>query len=530
MRTVQATTHPLHVSATTVLRTLWALTLALLSIATVQASELRTLFAGFDDRPLWLDERGQPTAQAFTLAAELDAIGNRGLAAEDYGGPGWLDRVVALHEAGVADVERFRFEFEFDTALRRLVGHLHRGRVDPHRLGFEFDPASKPLDIDGVLAELARADDPSPRLTALEPPFPGHRRLRAAHVLYRELAAHTDVIDLPPLPGRVLEPDSDWPGVALLALRLHQLGDLDAAALPAYADSPQPHYDGALVAALARFQRRHGLKADGRIGSRTLAALETPLSERVEQIRFALERWRWAPVDLGSRRIVVNIPEFRLRAIGADARVEFESDVVVGAAFERQTPVFADAISLVVFQPSWHVPQSIVSRDLIPKAQQDPGFFDRLGYEVVGDLPVFSTADPLQELDAGRLRLRQKPGPQNSLGRVKFLFPNAHNVYLHDTPSTSLFARARRDLSSGCVRVADPQGLAEWVLRDQPDWPVERIAEALAGGPTDRTVVLDTPIPVKLVYMTAVATADEIRFFEDIYGHDARLRQALEAP
>lgn len=503
--------------------------LCCLACAPAGAAGIERLFTGFDARPLWLDARGQPTPQAFTLAAELDAIGNRGLQPEDYGGPGWLDRVVALHDAATLDADRFRFEFEFDTALRRLVTHLHRGRIDPRRLGFEFDPSDKPIDLDHVLRALSRADDPSPQLTALEPPFPGHRRLRAAHVLYRELAAHTDRIDLPPIPGRVLEPGSPWNGSALLALRLHQLGDLGADALPLFADPPQARYEGALVEAVARFQRRHGLKADGRIGNRTLAALETPMSQRVEQIRFALERWRWTPVEAGKRRIVVNIPEFRLRALDREGRVEFESDVVVGAAFERQTPVFADALSLVVFQPSWHVPPSIVSRDLVPKALQDPLFLDRLGYEMIGGDGFVSSAHALQELEAGRLRLRQKPGPQNSLGRVKFLFPNAHNVYLHDTPSTRLFERARRDLSSGCVRVADPHGLATWVLREQPEWPPERIADALQGGAPDRSVALAEPIPVQLVYMTTVASEDGvIQFFDDIYGHDARLRAALE--
>jgi len=493
-------------------------------------SDMSTLFAGLGDRPLWLTDDGRPTAQAFTLAAELDRIDDRGLDPAAFDAPGWSARLAELYADDVGDETLFRFEFDFSAALLRAVAQLHHGQVDPHRLGFALDPSAEPIDAAAVVAALARDPRPVQRLSQLEPQFPGHRRLRAALMQYRELAAQTDLIDLPPLPGRVLEPGSEWLGTTLLALRLHQLGDLPAADLAPYRTEQQAPYDAALVAAVERFQRRHGLLADGRIGTKTLAALETPLSRRVEQIRMALERWRWMPQPRGERRIVVNIPEFRLRAIGADGTVEFESDVVVGAAFDRQTPVFSDRLRHVVFQPSWHVPQSIVRRDLLPKALGDRYFLERLGYEVIGGgEPVEASPSALEELDAGRLRLRQKPGPQNSLGRVKFLFPNAHNVYLHDTPSTSLFGRARRDLSSGCVRVSDPEGLAVWVLQDDPDWPPERIREALGGGPHDRTVSVEPPTPVHLVYMTAVADAGgEVRFYDDIYGHDEALRRLLD--
>jgi L,D-transpeptidase YcbB len=225
---------------------------------------------------------------------------------------------------------------------------------------------------------------------------------------------------------------------------------------------------------------------------------------------------------------VLNVPEFRLRALGTDGTLAFESDVVVGRSFQRQTPLFAGRLDRVVFQPSWHVPASIVRRDLLPRVKADAGYLAANGYLITGSVSQEVTSDVLEGLRSGRYGLRQAPGPHNALGAVKFLFPNDHSVYLHGTTATALFDRARRDFSSGCVRVRDVAGLAEWVLRGNPAWPRERIHAALAGGAGDFAVAVSPPIPVFLVYVTAVAAPDGgVYFFEDIYGHDARLQRAL---
>jgi L,D-transpeptidase YcbB len=389
-----------------------------------------------------------------------------------------------------------------------------------------LDPAV-PLDLPRIVAQLATEADPLAVLDRLQPPFPSYRRLRSALARYIELAAQADELVLPPMPGAVLEPGSEYDGLAPLALRLARLGDLPAEALPAF-DGPSARYDDMLVAAVTQFQRRHGLQPDGRIGAQTREALAVPMSARVEQIRLSMERWRWAPVDLARPPIVVNIPEFRLRGVGEGGRVGFMTDVVVGRSFQRQTPVFAGQLRTVVFQPSWHVPTSIVRRDIAPRVARDPGYLAKNHYVIVGrnDQSVDDTV--LDDLRRGRLGLRQTPGPHNALGAVKFLFPNDHSVYLHDTPSTELFNRPRRDFSSGCVRLRDPGGLAEWVLRDHPDWPPERIRAAMAGGRHDLAVTVNPPIPVYLVYLTAVvAEGGEVFFLPDIYGHDAKLQAAL---
>jgi L,D-transpeptidase YcbB len=483
--------------------------------------ELRALYAARDHRPLWLDNDGQPTLQARRMVDALLSAGQRGLDAADYPLAALPQSRDRLDPAGV------QFDIALTTQAMRFAQHLQRGRVDPRRVGLLLD-AGATLDLARVVAGLADADDTTAALDALEPPFPSYRRLRHALARYLELTAQADTVDLPPLPGPVLEPGSGYAGTAVLARRLAQLGDLPSDAVPAF-EGPSARYDGLLVAAVERFQRRHGLAVDGRIGAQTRDALVTPMHARVEQIRLAMERWRWAPVDLARPPIVVNIPEFRLRAVGDDGRVGFETDVVVGRSFQRQTPIFADQLRTVVFQPSWHVPASIVRRDIVPRLERDADYLTRNHYVIVGRDTQRVDASVIDDLRRGRLALRQTPGPHNSLGAVKFLFPNDHSVYLHDTPATELFNRPRRDFSSGCIRLRDPGGLAEWVLRNRTDWPPERIRAAMAGGRQDLAVAVVPPIPVYLVYVTAVAAeAGEVRFLADIYGHDATLLRALQ--
>jgi murein L,D-transpeptidase YcbB/YkuD len=289
-----------------------------------------------------------------------------------------------------------------------------------------------------------------------------------------------------------------------------------------------------LVEAVKRFQARHGLERDGRIGAATLAELNTPLSRRVLQLQLTLERWRWIPHEFAQPLIVVNIPEFELRALNRSYRTELEMRVVVGRAYKHQTPVFAADMKHVIFRPYWNVPPSIQRAEIVPKIKRDRSYLEKNGFEVVTSKDVVVTAgvvddSTLAQLRAGKLLIRQTPGPKNSLGLVKFLFPNQHDVYLHDTPAVELFSRPRRDFSHGCIRVEKPGLLAAWVLRDKPEWSPDRIAEAMNGNKTLQ-VNLDTPIPVLVVYSTALVLGNgEVHFFRDIYGQDAALEERLAA-
>ena len=290
---------------------------------------------------------------------------------------------------------------------------------------------------------------------------------------------------------------------------------------------------------MKRFQIRHGLEPDGVRGKGTQAALRVPLAWRVRQIELALERLRWLP-DLGDRRLIaLNIPMFRFWAWDSTPPNDAPSltmNVIVGRALSTETPVFDEEMREVIFRPYWNVPRSILRHEILPLLERDPDYLGRQNMEIVrgdGDdaRPVGATAENLALLRQGALRVRQRPGPHNALGLVKFVFPNEENVYMHGTPVQSLFSRSRRDFSHGCVRVEDPVALAEWVLRERPEWTRQRILSAMAG---ERPVSVSLPRPIQVIlnYTTAVVMPEDgtIHFADDIYRHDTRLDRALARP
>lgn len=305
------------------------------------------------------------------------------------------------------------------------------------------------------------------------------------------------------------------------------LGDL-----PAGTGDARGTYQGALVTAVKHFQQRHGLDPNGMIDPPTLKELNTPLARRVLQLQLTMERLRWLPHEFDRPPIVVNIPEFRLRVDDERYHWVLSMKVVVGRAYRTQTPVFASQIRAVIFRPYWNVPSSILRAELLPHLKKDASYFAKNSYEVVdrsenviADGAVSKEVE--QQLRAGKLSVRQKPGPENALGLLKFDVPSSYDVYLHDTPAQQLFSRSRRDFSHGCIRLENPVALAKWVLRDNPEWTEDKIRAAMHG---DKTVQarLDKPIPVLIVYGTAVVMENgEVRFFDDIYGQDAALEKVL---
>jgi len=343
------------------------------------------------------------------------------------------------------------------------------------------------------------------------------RTLRALQQ-YRRLAAAYNGPKLPETEQPV-EPGDTYEGVPRLARLLQRLGDLPADAELADEDV----YEGDVVAAVKRFQSRHGLEPDGRIDQATLQQLNTPLSFRVHQLEIALERWRRRPYDPTRPAIVLNVPEFRLRAIRA-YHVDLEMKIIVGEAPERKTPLLRSRLETIIFYPYWNVPSKITRDELMSDIEKDRTFLPANHLEMVNlrgkvvDGPI--SEDEIDQLRSGQLRLRQTPGPKNTLGLAKFEFPNEYGIYMHATSAPWLFAKPRRDFSHGCIRVEQAEDLAEWALRDEAGWSRDRIDEAMQG-PDPVAVKLHHSVQLVTVYVTAMALDNgEVRFFDDIYGLD----------
>ncbi|HQR56869.1 MAG TPA: L,D-transpeptidase family protein, partial [Burkholderiaceae bacterium] len=340
---------------------------------------------------------------------------------------------------------------------------------------------------------------------------------------------------LPPLPVGArgsppkLEPGQPYAGLGPLRARLVALGDLAPDAVLATI------YDGAWVDAVMSFQRRHGLTPDGIVGKATLAQLNVPPGVRERQIVLSLERLRWTPLLQGPRMIVINVPEFVLRAYevrGDRILVRATMKVIVGKSMDTRTPLIEEQMRYIEFQPYWNVPPSIARGEVVPRLRRDAGYFDREGFEFVaaqGRVVETLTPGMLDAVLAGTARIRQRPGPRNALGDIKFVFPNRENIYLHHTPSVQLFERDRRDFSHGCIRVEQPVALAMFALDGMPDWTEARIRHAMTET-SPSTVRLADPIPVVIAYATAIVKDGRIHFFDDIYGHDRRLDTVLRQP
>jgi murein L,D-transpeptidase YcbB/YkuD len=490
--------------------------------------------------PFWFTH-GALTEAGRGLLQEIAAIERRGLRPADYDNAE-LRRLAALVRQSPTPDLIARADAAFTAAAARVAADLQRGRISPTRVGYEVDIRPSTFDSRAAVASLATSHDVSASLDALEPQMRHYALLKRSLASYRELAQHPELTRLPALPGRSVKPGNSYSGMPELRRLLTAMGDLSSTAGAAPNGSGIPvdrmsvTLDPASVAALAHFQMRVGVEPDGVLGAKTFQALTTPFARRVEQIELSLERVRWLPRTLDTPPIIVNIPQFRLFAFRTPhdfAADILQMNVIVGATFEgRETPVFAAQMRYVVLNPYWDVPFSIMRRELLPEIEADAEWVARNGFQIVagpGDdaAPLPVTEENVQRLAQGKLRLRQVPGPANALGQVKFVFPNRHNVYLHDTPGRALFKASRRAFSHGCIRIADPMGLLMHVLRDEPEWTRERIDQAFNGPPATR-ITLRRPIPVFILYGTAMATeAGDTLFFDDIYSQDSKLARLL---
>ncbi len=511
-------------------------------------------------RPLWFP-RGRPTGETSELVAALEAAPRDGLKPDVYR-PRLLAaqlRQVRRTEAG--EEALYPVDTLFSEAFLLFSQHLSVGRVDPAELGPTWHIERRRPDLAAALDQATGPGSVSEVVDRLRPPHPEYRRLQDALERYRRIAQAGGWPAVPE--GPVIEAGDRAPRDRLVALakRLEAEGDLaeGAAVLPPAAAraeersaspaqaaatgskrkpaaAPQAPYGGELAQAVRRFQARLGLTIDGIVGPETVDAMNVTALARVRQIELNMERWRWLPADLGPRRLEVNIPAFMLRVVDGGRTVSTMKVVVgkTGAA----TPAFSDSMTYVVLNPYWNVPESITRHEIAPEAARDPSYLAAHGYEVVvgggdGDVRRIGprSIDWASVAAGGSFpyRVRQRPGPDNALGRIKFMLPNDYNIYLHDTPSEHLFKNAQRDFSHGCVRVEHPLELAQWVFQDDPRWTRQRLASAVASGRRE-SIALPQPIPVYLLYWTAWVDGDGTTHFrDDVYGQDQALAQALAA-
>jgi L,D-transpeptidase YcbB len=482
--------------------------------------------------PAWTVQ-GEPTSQAMMFVNALNMAEQDGLRPETY----HLEAIQAMLEA-LKEIETISsgpdiylladLDLLLTDAFLTYGSHLLAGQVNPETFDPEWIANRRGADMAAFLQDSLNSENIYDSLRTLSPKHEGYIRLHETFNQYR----------------LILENSVKWPLVA--AGPKMQIGDRHArvemlrarlAAEPSaqvgFLTGETDFFDKNLKMAVIDFQSRHGLDVDGVVGPATLAALNTSLEEKVKRIRLNLERWRWMPEDLGSRNVQVNIADFQLKAFEQGQPV-LEMKIIAGRDY-RQTPVFSDRISYMVLNPSWYVPQSIAVKDKLPLIKKNPVYLTQQKIRLYSSWKGDAKEINPYHIDWSKVtssnfyyRLRQSPGPNNALGRIKFMFPNRFNVYLHDTPSRELFNKTNRTFSSGCIRIQHPEELALYLLKDDPRWNQERLLKTL-NTMKEQSIRLPAPVPVHLLYWTVFVDKDGVvQFRNDIYGRDAQLAKALE--
>ena len=462
--------------------------------------------------PLWLDETPDGRiAWAPGATKIIEAFGEAaysGLNPADYLDPAFGAAPDAGDPAALSHLET-----AFSDAALRYASNLHSGRLDPKKVSSDISSAPHEIDPTATLMALAETDDPASLFESLEPQHREYKALKHILIDYidgtiEETAAIPD--------GKMLRPGMEDERLPLLRQRLK---------LPAAEDDPLS-YDDDTVAAVEAFQESLDLLVDGIVGPATVAALNGGEATSRGDIVANMERWRWMPSDLGGYHVEVNIPEFRL-ALVDDGEVTYTTRVVTGTPRNR-TPVFSDEIEMIVVDPYWNVPSSIAVNEIGPQLASNPGYIASHNMELLyGGKIVDASAVDWSETSVRNFSIRQRPGASNALGSIKFLFPNSHNVYLHDTPSKSLFSRSYRAFSHGCVRVQNPWDFAGALLSHETKVTLAGL-ESQRGGREDWNT-LANHIPVHLMYFTLRVDEDgTIHSYGDVYGHNQKIKDLLE--
>ncbi|MDP4823693.1 MAG: L,D-transpeptidase family protein, partial [Aestuariivirgaceae bacterium] len=492
----------------------------------VRAAEKAAILGFYANRsfkPAWVSREQGITPQGRAVLAKLATAGEDGLEARDYlptGLSGFTDDGASLKDN---DAALARADVAITAMAARYAHELHSGRIVPKRLSGYYDIDPPKADLEALLNEAALAGDPAAVLAAASPVHPEYAIFKAELARQRELAK----FEREPIPdGPRVKPGQKDPRIALLRQRM--LAEAFILVPPeSWEQETQGNavLDKTLSDALKALQTKAGLKVTGALDKATVSAINGDSALRnADLLVVNMERLRWLPRDLGPRYIFANQAAYELRVMNNGAE-EWRTRVIVGRP-TTQTTVFNDEMEVAVINPTWGVPQSIIVKEMLPELRRDPGYLDRQGFQVSdnkGNIIPSSRIDWSQFSNRVPLNVVQPAGGENALGEIKFLFPNSHNIYMHDTPNRKLFEKDQRAFSHGCVRVQDPRRFAEIVL----GWDGEKIASAIASR-RSQTVPLPEKLPVYLHYFTAWPAADgTIQYHEDIYNRDARLGRAF---
>jgi murein L,D-transpeptidase YcbB/YkuD len=482
-------------------------------------TDVREFYTRREGAPAWLTDTS--TSKARTALEVLSTAPDHGFASADYGGPELGRRVESPTASGKdapGALEIAELDAGITTALLALGRDVALGRTTPERIDRRWKARREAPDLVGTLIRAVDGDVKT-WLSSIRPQHPEYAALQLA---LNDLLRQRDNGGWPTIPAGPLKPGQSTPSVVVLRQRLAASGQVTGAA----AAGASPLYDHNIETGVHLFQYLHGLKATGIADAPTLAALNVSIGDRIAQMELNLERWRWMLEDFGPRHLLVNIPSYHVVA-RENGKTVLEMRVIVGKASNHKTPIFSSQMSTVVFSPYWNIPASIVKSETMPAIARDSEYLSRSDIEILRVSKTgTASVDPSSvnwndAQEVRQLAFRQRPGPRNALGDVKFLFPNEFEVYLHDTPNDNFFERTMRALSHGCVRLEEPERLANYILRGYPEWDGQRIADAMHAG-VEKHVRLNEAIPVHIVYFTSwVDDAGGLHFHPDVYGYDA---------
>ncbi|MCZ6865385.1 MAG: L,D-transpeptidase family protein [Candidatus Dadabacteria bacterium] len=534
-------------------------------IQTKNIKAYKTLPKLYEERnyvPLWI-ENGGPSSQAYEMIEIIRNSDNEALDPDYYNISeieSILKRIEQDRNSGDSyeALDLAELELLLSNSFLTYTHDLHYGRVRAEQINLELLSGERPVNLPKLLVTAIETDQVQGTLEGLLPKYPMYAKLRISLKEYREIAAKGGW--QPVAYGDKFKKGARGQRVLALSKRLKVTGELDSS-IPG-----SEVFDDSLDQAVRKYQQRNGLYVDGVVGKSTIESLNVLVEERISQIELTMERWRLLPQYLGNRYILVNIANYHLYGV-ENNNDSINMRIVVGKP-QWNTPMFSEEMTHLIINPYWNIPPSIVKDDIAPRIKEDPEYMAKRNIDALGlkapekilveeneIVEVSENVEAVEVVDgnnpeerklsdaeaeniqaqkeyiskvlSGKYRLRQNPGPGNPLGRIKFLFPNKHSIYLHDTPNRGFFKKAQRNFSHGCIRVEKPLELAEFVLFSNPDWTQSTVQSSINRGRT-KTVHLDEAITVYILYFTTwVDNEGSVNFHKDIYGLDKTLYNAL---